>query len=43
LRHWIGINSGRVVVATIGGGGRLDFTVIAARAESATRQSGDCC
>jgi adenylate cyclase len=43
----VGVNSGEVVVGTIGGGGRLDFTVIgdavntAARVEAATRQTGD--
>jgi adenylate cyclase len=43
----IGIHSGDVVVGTVGGGGRLDFTVIgdtvntAARVEAATRETGD--
>jgi adenylate cyclase len=43
----IGINSGPVVVGTVGGGGRLEFTVIgdpvnvAARVEEATRETGD--
>lgn len=43
----IGVNSGKVVVGTVGGGGRLDFTVIgdavntAARVEAATRHTGD--
>jgi adenylate cyclase len=47
LRVGLGVNSGTVVVGTIGGGGRLDFTVIgdavntAARVEAATRKTGD--
>jgi class 3 adenylate cyclase len=48
LRVGIGVNSGRVLVGTVGGGGRLDFTVIGdpvntgARVEAATRETGDC-
>jgi class 3 adenylate cyclase len=47
LRVGLGVNSGRVVVGTIGGGGRRDFTVIgdpvntAVRVEAATRLTGD--
>jgi class 3 adenylate cyclase len=47
LRVGVGVNSGRVVVGTVGGGGRRDFTVIgdpvntAARVEAATRVTGD--
>ena len=43
----IGLNSGHVVVGSVGGGGRLEFAVIgdavnvAARVERATRQTGD--
>ncbi len=43
----IGVNSGRVVSGTVGGGGRVEFTVIgdtvntAARVERATRETGD--
>jgi len=47
LKVGVGINSGRVVVGTIGGGGRVEFSVIgdpvntAARVEEATRETGD--
>jgi PAS domain S-box-containing protein len=47
LEIGIGIDSGPVVTGNVGGGGRLDFTVIgnavnmAARVESATRDTGD--
>ena len=41
------VNSGRVVAGTVGGGGRMEFTVIgdtvntACRVEAATRETGD--
>ena len=47
VRIGIGVNSGPVMAGTVGGGGRLDFTVIgdpvntAARVEEVTRQTGD--
>jgi class 3 adenylate cyclase len=47
LRVGVGVDSGKVIVGTIGGGGRLDFTVIgdtvntAVRVETATRQTDD--
>ena len=43
----VGVNSGPVVAGTVGGGGRLEFTVIgdavntASRVEAATRETGD--
>jgi adenylate cyclase len=47
VRVGIGLNSGPVVIGSVGGGGRLEFTVIgdpvnvAARVEKATRETGD--
>ena len=47
VRFGIGINSGTVVVGSVGGGGRLEFAVIgdtvnvAARVEHLTRETGD--
>jgi adenylate cyclase len=47
LEIGIGVNSGAVVAGTVGGGGRVEFTVIgdpvntAARVEEATRETGD--
>jgi adenylate cyclase len=47
IRFGIGVNSGPVVVGSVGGGGRLEFAVIgdpvnvAARVEELTRETGD--
>lgn len=47
VRLGLGVSSGAVVAGTVGGGGRLEFTVIgdpvntAARVERATRDTGD--
>ena len=47
LRVGVGVNTGRVVAGSIGGAGRLNFSVIgdavniAARVEAATRETGD--
>jgi adenylate cyclase len=47
IRFGIGVNSGPVVVGSVGGGGRLEFAVIgdpvnvAARVEQLTRDTGD--
>ena len=47
VRIGVGVNSGRVVAGSVGGGGRVEYTVIgdvvntAARVERATRESGD--
>jgi adenylate cyclase len=47
IQFGIGVNSGNVVVGSVGGGGRLEFTLIgdtvnvAARIEQLTKQTGD--
>ncbi|HJR24446.1 MAG TPA: adenylate/guanylate cyclase domain-containing protein [Acidimicrobiales bacterium] len=47
LKLGVGINTGKVIAGTVGGGGRLEFTVIgdtvnvASRVEQATKETGD--
>jgi adenylate cyclase len=47
LKIGIGVNSGKVIAGNVGGGGRLEFSVIgdpvnvAARVQGATRETGD--
>ncbi len=47
VRAGVGLNSGTVVVGSMGGGGKLDYTIIgdvvnvAARVEAQTRHTGD--
>ena len=47
LQAGIGVNSGKVIAGTVGGGGRVEYTVIgdtvntAARVEAVTRETGD--
>jgi class 3 adenylate cyclase len=47
LKIGVGVNTGTVIAGTVGGGGRLDFTVIgdavntASRVERETRKTGD--
>jgi class 3 adenylate cyclase len=48
LKLGIGINTGKLIAGTIGGGGKLEFTVIgdvvniASRMEELTKETGDC-
>jgi len=47
VRIGIGVNTGRVLAGTVGGGGKLEFTLIgdavnvAARVEQLTKETGD--